>query len=136
MINLDKGFGRHFCFRQTFGALHLGKKRQLSCPVCTKPALRDHFPYNTRVQCPGCGAKLVVVPTDEWAHTFICIGVGFTIAHLQGLQNPLFFMCAVMYSGALVVIAAPLLGPLLALFFRPKLSVARDYIQTLEIPKR
>jgi hypothetical protein len=132
MIKIRKFSGQLFGLNMTFAGLFLRKEPRFCCPVCGGPVLPDRTQYNTRVQCAGCAAWLVVVPSHEWLYVFFCLCTGFTIAYLQGLQNPLFVMVSLAYSGAIVVIAAPILAP----FIRPKLRVASDYIQKLEIPKR
>jgi hypothetical protein len=68
----------------------------------------------------------------NWLYTAICVAGGFIVAYFQGLQNPALLMYAIMYSGVLVVMAAPILAP----FFPPKLKLASEQIQTLRISKK
>jgi len=71
----------------------------------------------------------VIALKHYWLYSPICLTAGLIIAYAQGLQNPLFLMCAFIYWGVITVAASPILGPLFPL----KLELARDYIQTLGI---
>jgi len=116
-------------YKQRLTIRLLRKKQPLDCVACGSPVLIAGFDGNTHLDCPTCGAHLELTLKYNWLYTSICIAAGLSIASVQGLSNPLFIMCALIYSGALVVIAAPVLAP----FFRLRLKRARgDYIPRLE----
>src|SRR5882672_10201809 len=121
---------RYLSIRPIVAGRRLYKKRQLNCPACDKPVTLEVVPNDFRLRCPTCQAALVIALKHYWLYAPICLTGGLLIAYAQGLQNPLFLMCTLMYSGVITVAAAPILGPLFPL----KLELARDYIQTLRIP--
>jgi endogenous inhibitor of DNA gyrase (YacG/DUF329 family) len=122
---------RYLSIRPVVGGRRLYKKRQLSCPACGKPVTLEVVPNDFRLRCPTCQAALAIGLKHEWLYAPICFTGGLIIAYAQDLQNPLFLMCTLIYSGIITVVAAPILGPLFPL----ELQLARDYIQTLRIPK-
>lgn len=117
-------------FQRMLVTLYVGKGFQLNCPACKQPVHLKEFSGELRLRCPTCDADLVLVLGHNWLYTTICIAAGFGAAYLQGLQNPVFLLLGLVYSGALVVMAAPIL----AQFFPPKLKLASNHIQTLRIP--
>jgi hypothetical protein len=122
---------RYLSMRLTVAGMRLSKKGLLNCPACGKPVTFDVVPNDLRLRCPTCQAALVIARKHFWLYSPICFTGGLVIAYAQGLHNPLFLMCAFIYSGVITVIAAPILGPLFPL----KLQLARDYLQTLRIPE-
>lgn len=115
--------------RHTLPMTLASKKTHLDCPVCRGRVPLCDFRGDTHLQCPTCQAELVLVLRRNWLYTSICVAAGFLAAYFQGLQNPVFFMCALVYSGVLIIVAAPILAPL----FPPKLKRAEPQIQTLRI---
>lgn len=131
MTPIPEAIHHRLSIRRMLVTLSSSKKRPLTCPVCAKPVrLADH--NELRLPCPTCHADLMIRFRHDWLYVPICFAGGLIAAYLQGLHNPLFLMCALMYCGVLVVIAAPLLAPL----FPPKLVLTRDYIQTLGMPNK
>jgi hypothetical protein len=118
-------------FWHTTLGLFLDTKERLDCVACGSPVLLSHG--EIRYRCPACGADLVLRRRYDWLYAAICVVGGLTVARLQRLDNPLFIMWALIYSAALLVIAAPILAP----FFPIKLERAPDnHIQTLQIGKK
>ena len=102
----------------------------LNCPACGRQLLLEGLPHDLRLRCPGCDAGLMIGFKRDWLYAPICFAGGLVIAYAQGLRNLELVICTVIYSGALVFLAAPLLGR----FFPLKLKLAREYFQTLRIP--
>jgi len=122
---------RYLSIRPIVAGRRLSEKQPLICPACSKPVTLEVVPNDLRLRCPTCHVALVIALKHYWLYSPICFTAGLIIAHVQGLQNPFFVMCAFIYSGVITVAAAPILGPLFPL----KLQLARDYIQTLGIPE-
>ncbi len=117
-------------FRHALVSLFLWRKSQLNCVVCSTPVPLKDFRGDIHLRCAACGTNLVLRLGHNWLYTTICLAGGFIAAYLQGLQNPLLPLYALMYSGALVIIAAPILAP----FFPVKFKRAPDdYVQTLRL---
>src|SRR5438128_12220830 len=122
----------HLRFRNALTTLFLGKKSQLDCVACGRPVSLKDFRGDRHLRCAECGANLVLVLGHNWLYTTICLTGGFATAYLQGLHGPAFLAYALMYSAALVIVAAPIPAP----FFPPKLTLDPDSIQTLRIPPK
>lgn len=104
----------------------------LNCPACGRQLVLDGLPQDLRLRCPGCDAGLMIGFKRDWLYAPICFAGGLVTAYAQGLRNPELVIYAVIYSGALVFLAAPFLGR----FFPLKLKLAGEYFQTLRIPRR
>ena len=126
-----QGAARYLSTRSIVAGRRLSKKRLLICPACGKPVTLEVVPNDLRLLCPTCHVGLVIALKYYWLYAPICLTAGLIIAYAQGLQNPLFLLCAFIYWGVITVAAAPILGPLFPL----KLQLSRDYIQKLRIPE-
>ena len=104
-----------------------------SCPVCGRTVPLDGPPEDLRLRCPNCDAGLVIGLKRDWLLAPVCLALGLAIAYAQGLSNPEVWIYALIYSGALVFLAIPLLAP----FFPLELKRApEDFIQTLGVPPK
>src|SRR5882724_2033166 len=101
----------HLRFGNTLTTLFLGKKSQLDCVACGRSVSLKDFQGDLRLRCDGCGANLVLVLGQNWLYTTICLIGGFGTAYLQGVRGPALLAYALMYSGALVIVATPILAP-------------------------
>jgi hypothetical protein len=129
VITVDKSVLSHF--GHPLATLRLRKGSRLNCPVCCTSVRLEDFGDDIQVRCSGCEVELRLGLQYDWFYIAICVAVGITVAHLQGLRGVLLLMCATGYSGVLVVIGAPILAP----FFPVKVKLApHKYIETLNVP--
>jgi hypothetical protein len=104
--------------------MHLSSAR-LSCPACGMRLLHIHD--SRSFKCPTCEADLVVGFKYNWLYVAICLGGGLIAARVQNLGEPVFVVCALIYSAILLILGARVLLP----YFPQKVELARNHVQRL-----
>jgi hypothetical protein len=121
---------RSFRLLWTWSQFSASRKPELYCPSCKEPIKLQDFGDDLHFRCRKCQAELKVGFRHDWLYVPICFLGGLIAAFVQRLQNPLFIICALIYTGIVVIVAAPVLAPL----FPPRIRLAgNEYIQRFSI---